>query len=70
MVTKPSWLEIPRSKFKETTKLWITKRSTKDIISLNYSYDEIVFSAMWTRLNFTFNESYSLENKWGIARYS
>ena len=37
------------------------RRNTKETISPTYSYDEIVFSATWTRLSFTFNEYYSLE---------
>ena len=38
LVTQPSWLEIPRSRFKKTIKLWMIRRSTKEIlISLIYS---------------------------------
>ena len=42
------------------------KRSTKEIISLTYSYDKLLLLAEIIKVSYAFNDSHILENPSGI----
>ena len=65
LATQPSWLEIPRYRFKGTIESWMTSSVTVEITFPTHCYDEIVIHAKW-RISYAFNDSY-MSVKWATS---